>query len=124
MSKKSTYYFPHDYHARHDPKLEKLRMILGCEGVGIYWCLVEMLYEQNGILKLSDIEIYAKSLNANPEILTKVVSDFKLFSKSRDSFFSNPLKKRLKHISLKIEKARASGKLGGEAKAKRSLSEY
>jgi Leucine-rich repeat (LRR) protein len=24
---KDTYYFPHDYHARHDPKLEKLRML-------------------------------------------------------------------------------------------------
>ena len=33
-------YFPHDYGARNDPKLAKLQMDMGYEGVGMYWSLV------------------------------------------------------------------------------------
>jgi hypothetical protein len=45
---KKTFYFPHDYHARHDPKLEKAYLKHGHIAWGIYWHLIEMLYEQGG----------------------------------------------------------------------------
>ncbi|MFA5392055.1 MAG: Lin1244/Lin1753 domain-containing protein, partial [Candidatus Omnitrophota bacterium] len=62
---KETYYFPHDYHARHDPKLERLRIEMGPVSDGIFWNLVEMLYEQGGYLQLKDVPIYSKMLNAD-----------------------------------------------------------
>ena len=120
---KNSYYFPHDYHARHDPKLERLRMVMGCEGVGIYWCLVEMLYEEGGSLELKDIEIYAKALNTTADNIQKTLSDFNLFVKNETHFYSSPLLKRLKHINLKREKARASAKLSHSANAQRTHSE-
>src|SRR3990167_2273236 len=120
---KNSYYFPHDYHARHDPKLERLRMVMGCEGIGIYWCIVEMLYEEGGSLELKDIEIYAKALNTTADNVQKTLSDFNLFIKNETHFYSATLLKRLKHINVKREKARASAKLSHSANAQRTHSE-
>jgi hypothetical protein len=120
---KSSYYFPHDYHSRHDPKLEKLRMEIGPVGDGIYWDLVEMLYEEGGYLPLSDCQLIAKSLNTTEELVIKVVKNAKLFLIKDEKFYSKSLLDRLNHIRTKIRKARVSGRLGGLAKAKQSLSE-
>ena len=120
---KNSYYFPHDYHARHDPKLEKLRMEIGPVGDGIYWDIVEMLYEEDGYLSLSDCQLIAKSLNTTEELINKVVKNAKLFTVKGGKFYSESLLARLKHINAKVKKARASGRLGGLAKAKRTPSE-
>jgi hypothetical protein len=120
---KDSFYFPHDFHARHDPKLERLRMTIGCEGVGIYWCLVEMLYEEGGSLPIQDIEIYSKALNCKPDTLLKTLREYNLFVENKTHFWSPTLLKRLKHITLKREKARASAKLSHSANAERTLSE-
>jgi hypothetical protein len=98
-------------------------MTMGCEGIGIYWCLVEMLYEQNGSLPLTDLEIYAKTLNTTLDKLEKTLSSFDLFTKNRTHFYSSTLLKRLKHINIKREKARASAKLSHSANADRTHSE-
>ena len=123
VSMKNSYYFPHDYHARHDPKLEKLRMEIGPVGDGIYWCLVEMLYEEGGYLPLSDCLLIAKALNTTEELVTKVVKNAKLFLIKDGKFYSESLLTRLNHIRIKIRKAKTSGRFGGLANAKRTLSE-
>ena len=43
---KESFYFSHDYGSRNDPKLVKVLMKLKQEGKGVYWDLIEMLYEQ------------------------------------------------------------------------------
>jgi len=120
---KNSYYFPHDYHARHDPKLERLRMELGPVGDGIYWDLVEMLYEEGGYLSLKHILAIAKAINTTEELVLKVVKESELFIVNNGKFYSESLLERLNHIKTKIRKARTSGKLGGLANAKRTLSE-
>lgn len=50
-------FFKHDLNARNDPKLLRLRMTHGLEGIGAYWCLVEMMYEQGGKILLDDLGI-------------------------------------------------------------------
>jgi len=120
---KDSFYFPHDFHARHDPKLERLRMTIGCEGVGIFWCLVEMLYEEGGSLPIQDIEIYSKALNCKLDTLLKTLREYNLFVENKTHFWSPTLIKRLKHITSKREKARASAKLSHSANAERTLSE-
>jgi uncharacterized protein YdaU (DUF1376 family) len=119
---KDSYYFPHDYHARHDAKIEELHMHLGCEGIGIYWCLVEMMYENNGHLHISKIPIYAKMLMCKDETLAEVVSAYHLFTKKGDKFYSKSLLARLQHINAKRLKARDSAKKRWDANAEHSHS--
>ena len=47
---KESRYFPHDIGARNDPKLLRLQMEMKGQGLAIWWCLVEMLWENGGYL--------------------------------------------------------------------------
>lgn len=105
---KNTYYFPHDYHARHDPKLDKLFLTYGYEGVGVYWCLVEMLYEQDGYLNIVDMKLLSRGDDELCGRIINVIRDFGLFKFDDDRFWSESLLKRLKLISDKSKKATKS----------------
>ena len=41
---KDTFYFPHDYNSRTDEKIKLLIRKHGIEGYGIFWAIVEDLY--------------------------------------------------------------------------------
>lgn len=106
---KETFYFSHDYHARHDPKLVNLQMEFGMEGVGIYWCLIEMLYEQGGRLRPADYERIAFELRIDTELLKQIVfTDLFEGDKSGDYFWSNTVLERLEKREIKSQKARDS----------------
>ena len=60
---KEAFYFTHDYNARNDVKMQEMMMDMGCEGIGIYWCIVEMLYENGGKLPLAYTKNIAWSLH-------------------------------------------------------------
>ena len=60
---KEAFYFTHDYNARNDLKIQEMMMDMGCEGIGIYWCIVEMLYENGGKLPLAYTKNIAWSLH-------------------------------------------------------------
>lgn len=102
-------YFSHDYNARNDPKLLKLRQKMGWEGVGIYWAIIEMLNEQDGYLKLSECDCIAFALQAHIERITSIISDFELFKNDGEKFWSESV---LKRISSRVEK---SGKAANSA---------
>lgn len=116
MTFKKSYYFSHDYHARHDPKLERLRMELGPVSDGIFWDLVEMLYEENGYLSIQDIPLYSKMLNTNEQVLNKVVTN--LFVVDGDRFYNQSLLDRLEHINNICGKRSFAGKASGKARQK------
>lgn len=101
-------YFPHDFCARTDPKMQEVLMEHGVEGIGIYWCIVEMMYEQGGELPLRNIKSIAYNLHTDIEMVDRVVKDFDLFIVSEDKFYSKSLNSRLQKIEEKSEKARAS----------------
>ena len=42
---KESFYFTHDYGARNDPKILELRAEYGLEGLGLYWCVAEIMAE-------------------------------------------------------------------------------
>ena len=42
---KDAYYFSHDSNSRNDLKMVKLRRLAGMEGIGVFWCVIEMLRE-------------------------------------------------------------------------------
>jgi uncharacterized protein YdaU (DUF1376 family) len=105
---KNTFYFPHDYHARHDPKLEKLFVVLGYEGIGIYWNLIERLYEQGGYMNIADLDIVANGNVSLCERITKVIQDFNLFKIEDGKFWSESCVRRLHVMEEKSSKASQS----------------
>ena len=48
---KETFYFSHDYTSRADEKIKELIYQTGMEGYGIYWSIIEDLYQNNNLLK-------------------------------------------------------------------------
>ena len=112
---KETYYFPHDYHARHDIKMANLSM----EQIGIFWCLVEMLYEENGYIKLNLCQRIASAMRVKCEALNEVIHSHELFEKDETLFWSNSVLKRLEIRNKKSEKARelANRRWNSNAKA-------
>ena len=101
-------YFSHDYHARSDRKLVNLRMKMGWEGVGLYWCIIEMLYENNGAINLSEIERIAFELGTQSERITELLKGFELFKFRGGVFYSESVNERLEKRSEKSDKARLS----------------
>ena len=101
-------YFSHDYNARNDLNMKKLFMGEGLSGIGLYWCLVEMLYEKNGYIDLEYIPIIAFDLRTTEETVHRVIDKYELFCKNDTHFFSNSVLKRLEMRNEKSEKAKSS----------------
>ena len=100
-------YFPHDYKARSDDRMVSLTMSLGMEGVGIYWCIVEMLYECGGKMKRAECERIAFELRTDKGKV-RAVLDSTLFDKNRTYFWSKSVLRRLAVREEKSKKARKS----------------
>lgn len=92
---KTAYYFPHDYNARTDPKLQAVMVRHGITGIGAYWCIVEQLYEQGGVLAVDSIPAIAFSLHADEKLIFSVVNDFDLFVVDEEKFYSPSANRRL-----------------------------
>ena len=88
-------YFPHDYNARTDPKLQEVIMTHGMAGIGVYWCIVEMMYEQGGRLPTKSINSIAYNLHTSADIVRSIIYDFDLFVVESDEFMSNAVKSRI-----------------------------
>lgn len=112
---KNTYYFPHDYHARNDLKMSSLTM----QQVGIYWCLVEMLYEEGGYISLSLCQGIANALRVQCEDVMGVIHTNGLFKTDDERFWSESVLRRLQVRDEKSVNARklANKRWGGDAKA-------
>lgn len=92
---KKTYYFQHDYNARNDPKLQSVMIKYGLAGIGAFWCIVEMLYEQDGTLPITSISSIAYTLHADEEMLKNIVCKMDLFECNKKFFWSRSVRKRL-----------------------------
>lgn len=104
---KETHYFSHDYHARADRKLVNIIKELGMEGIGIFWCIVEMLYEEGGTLPI-EYDSLAFALRTDAEKVKRIINGFELFQVNCDHFFSVTAQERLKLRIEKSEKAKES----------------
>jgi uncharacterized protein YdaU (DUF1376 family) len=104
---KETYYFTHDYNARSDSKIKNLIRRHQMLGYGIYWAIIEDLYQNANALPL-DYEGIAFDLHTDKKIVESVINDFDLFVKDADSFGSLSVQRRLNERSEKSNKARLS----------------
>lgn len=91
-------YFPHDFNARNDAKLVELRMDMGNKGIGIYWSVIEMLYEEGGQMELSKLKAVAFAINEELTNVQQVVQHYNLFEYDENFFWSNTVLNRLKNI--------------------------
>jgi hypothetical protein len=76
--KKDTYYFSHDFNARNDSKIKKLISRHGIAGYGIFWAIIEDLYNNTNVLP-TDYESIAYDLRTDHDTILSIINDFDLF---------------------------------------------
>ena len=108
---KKTYYFPHDHGARNDPKMQMLLAEHGVAGIGIYWCVIEQLYEQGGKLPVSSYKSIAFVLHIDTNVLQNIIECSGLFNNDGNEFWSEAVNSRIgkqKDVSEQRKKAIAT----------------
>ena len=103
-------YFPHDLGARNDPKLIELQMEMKGTGLAIWWCLVEMLYENDGYLPLNPRSIAFSIRWARPADVERVIGEFGLFENDGERFWSKAALARIQVTEEASERARNAAK--------------
>lgn len=92
---KETFYFQHDYNARNDPKLQDVLIDLGVEGIGVFWCIIEQLYEQGGTLPIRSCKSIAFALHVDCNVVERLVHDYGLFKNDGEKIWSESVLNRL-----------------------------
>tara|TARA_R110001632_G_scaffold44827_1_gene113813 strand:- start:4832 stop:5515 length:684 start_codon:yes stop_codon:yes gene_type:complete len=104
---KETFYFSHDYNVRADEKIKRLIRSHGIEGYGIYWAIVEDLYNNANALR-TDYDGIAYDLRVDTTRVESIIKNFKLFEINEDYFSSISIAKRLEKRHEKSAKAKDS----------------
>lgn len=116
---KDAYYFRHDSNTRNDPKIIKLRRILGREGSDVFFDVLSLLREQSGYqLPEATIPDIAYSLRYPEVKLRKLLTEFDLFTNAEGFFYSERLKRDMTEWDAQKLVYQQRGKKGGEAKAR------
>lgn len=106
-------YFAHDYGARYSPKLIALQMGMGALGLAIFWCLIEVLWENAGYYPCAYETISYHLRWATPEDVRRVVEEFNLFRTDGKVFWSDSVLRRMEVRQTLSEKRANSGREGG-----------
>jgi hypothetical protein len=101
-------YFSHDYHARNDPKIQKLLSEKGYEGLGLFWCLVEKMYELSGCILKLECEGIAYEMRTQSDTVLNILDRPDLFNTDGVKYWSESVNRRIKMRCEKSEKARNS----------------
>lgn len=106
---KDSFFFPHDYDARNDPKMVDLMCAHGIAGIGVFWCIVEQLYQAGGRLPLVQCKSIAFALHVESNLVASVVQDFSLFQNDGTMFWSESVLRRInKRISVSESRKKAA----------------
>ncbi len=105
-------YFQHNYGARNELAMLKLRSVHGQAGYGAYWEIIEKLFESDGELNLRDIPLIAYELHLDDKdqkILESVIKDFGLFeiNPETNDFTADMVTTQLEYRKQRSEEARA-----------------
>jgi hypothetical protein len=101
---KDTFYFSHDYNARQDDKIKRLIRKHGMAGYGIFWAIVEDLYNNANALRL-DCEGMAFEYRVGEDVIESIINDFDLFVFDGELFGSKSVENRLNERDKKSKKA-------------------
>lgn len=114
-------YFSHDYHSR--DHLRDVRKDWGLAGYGFYWCFVEILHEQGGYIKESELESIAFDLRAEEKMAHDVVYKYGMFQVKKGRICSSRVIENLQKREELSKKrtAAAETRWGGEKPSEDSL---
>lgn len=107
MGRRDTFYFSHDYTARTDDKIRQLIRRHGMLGYGVFWAIIEDLYNNANAMRL-DSECIAYDLRVDESVVKSVINDFDLFNTDGGILSSNSVQRRLEERKEKSDKARES----------------
>lgn len=107
-------YITHDFGARNDPKLMDLQMDMGGQGLGIFWCLVEMLWENGGTIPANYKSIAFALRWCKPAEVEKVVTGYGLFDVSDGAISSHSATARIAEMRTYFGAKSAAGRKGAE----------
>lgn len=99
-------YFSHDYHSR--DHLRDVRKDWGLSGYGFYWCLVEILHEQGGYIKESELESIAYDLRAEYEMAQAIVYKYGMFQVKKGKISSDRVVENLQKRAELSQKCAAA----------------
>lgn len=111
MAKKMRLFFSHDASASRDEKILEMKMDYGARGYGLYWEIVEYLFEQGGTAKYIP-KMVSMAINEDVRAVKKFLKDcieiYGLFNTDGEYFWSNRLRSeldRIEDLSTKRSKA-------------------
>lgn len=104
---KDTFYFTHDYNARTDLKIKNLLRKHGMRGYGVYWSIIEDLYNNENSLNV-DYEGIAYDMHEDVSVIKSIINDFELFVIDNNFFGSESVERRLNERNAKSKKAQES----------------
>ena len=99
-------YFTHQSNSFTDIKIIKMRSKLGIQSYGIFWALLELLFNEENKLCIDDYSVLAFTLQCDPDILKQVIEDFDLFVIEDNCFYSKRLNNHIEEINNKSNKAK------------------
>lgn len=111
---KDIQYLTHDLGARNDPKLMDLQMDMGGQGLGIFWCLVELLWENGGYIPANYKSIAFALRWCKPAEVEKVVNGYGLFQVEDGMITSHSARERIDVKRAMFEAKSGAGKKGAE----------
>ena len=114
---KDSPYITHDIGARNDPKLVEVQMEMGGQGLAIWWCLVEMLWENDGYIPFNPKAIAFSLRWATAAEVEKVLTQFGLFENDGEKVWSPSALRRINHKKKVSEVKAGAGRRGGLQKA-------
>lgn len=106
---KDTFYFSHDYNTRNDIKIKKLIQKHGMCGYGLFWSIVEDLYQNDNRIPL-EYDTLSFEYRVNEEMVKSILHDFNLFVFDNNYFGSMSIEKRIDERDKRSNKARESAK--------------
>ena len=117
-------YLQHQSNSFTDIKIIKMRSKLGIESYGIFWALLELLFNEENKLCIDDYSVLAFSLQCDADKLKSVIEDFDLFIIEDGCFYSKRLNEHIDTINSKSLKAKENAsKRWNNANAMQSHSE-
>jgi hypothetical protein len=108
--KRDTFYFSHDFNVRNDIKIKRLISKCGYAGYGIFWAIIEDLYNNANALP-TDYDCIAFDMRVEKSMVESIVNDFDLFVFDGNKFGSLSIQRRLDERNEKSKKAQISANI-------------
>jgi len=106
MATSETFWFRHDVGASNDRLMQRLMRRHGMEGVGVYWGIIEIMYQEEGHIQLGHIEDLAFTFHVDPQLVDLIVRESGLFVVEDDWFYSERVAREFEVKNEKSEQAR------------------